>query len=720
MESVSDVPDPQADVESVSDVPDPQADVMASVSDVHDPQVDVMESVSDVPDPQADLMESVSDVPDPLADVGSVSDVPDPQADVMESVSDVPDPQADVMGSVSDVPDPQADLMDRVSDFPDPQADVMESVSDVPDPLAAGQEVYLLHNGRKLFKGRYTPFPVGQKRVVHCRPLGNLEERFLITHVYKRHLNDFTEFDEDVHGVDSFIKWDRNSISLNELEAAVRSRSCDDKTEVDLFWNDVHVARGTLELDTNSSPCDINSKCVRVLHVYKENREKLLKDGGDILLLNNIKEYSLTYWPTKEIEHCKAGVQSKKRKRNIQKTNASKKREQKRIKMTELHEPIEACTCKANCGSKIDQQTQNKIREQYWNINQVGPERNAFLSNFISRIPKKSHKINSSEIRKFTIIYFLPSRVPSTSDVERVQVCKKMFHNVFGISEKKSRVLTKKKYEQLGMAHGLTGKMSNNPRLPSETTKKVIQHINKLPTVPSHYRRKHTQKRYFEADVTPVIMFKLFKEENPTVKISQASYLKIIKTLNIGFYKPKNDLCSQCTAYKNSKKTAHDISAYNEHMDRKKRSRIAKEKDKKRAETEDTFAAFIIDMEAVKNCPKAQSGEFFYISKLSCYDLSVYDLKTGNMTCFLWDQTQAARGSNEVGSCILHLLRSVPKKITEVVIWADTCSGQNRNKENAAGVLHFLCCEKDHVIQKSTSSSLSRVITSPRWTLFIK
>ena len=136
-----------------------------------------------------------------------------------------------------------------------------------------------------------------------------------------------------------------------------------------------------------------------------------------------------------------------------------------------------------------------------------------------------------------------------------------MFHSVFGISEKKSRVVIKKKYEQLGMAHGLTGNMSNNPRLPSATTEKVIQHINKLPTVPSHYRRKHTQKRYFEADVMPA-MFKLFKEENPTEKISQASYLKIMKTLNIGFFKPKSDLCSQCTAYKNSKKTEHDISVH--------------------------------------------------------------------------------------------------------------------------------------------------------------
>ena len=96
-------------------------------------------------------------------------------------------------------------------------------------------------------------------------------------------------------------------------------------------------------------------------------------------------------------------------------------------------------------------------------------------------------------------------------------------------------------------------------------------------------------------------------------------------------------------------------------------------------------------MEAEKNVPKLNL-ENFYVSKLACYDLSVYDLKTGHMTCYLWDQTQAARGSNKVGSCILHIYipsGQFQKMLKKVVIWADKCSGQNRNKVNSAAILQY-------------------------------
>ena len=71
---------------------------------------------------------------------------------------------------------------------------------------------------------------------------------------------------------------------------------------------------------------------------------------------------------------------------------------------------------------------------------------------------------------------------------------------------------------------------------------------------------------------------------------------------------------------------------------------------------------------------------------------------SGNALCGivlkLWNSTQAGRGSNEIGSCILQILRRLPPSVKEVVIWADTCGWQNRNKENAALIMHFLNEEK--------------------------
>ena len=117
--------------------------------------------------------------------------------------------------------------------------------------------------------------------------------------------------------------------------------------------------------------------------------------------------------------------------------------------------------------------------------------------------------------------------------------------------------------------------------------------------------------------MTPTKMFDLFKTSHPTIVISLSSYKKVLNTFHIGFFKPKNDICDECTKYNNSNKTEEYIISWNEHIVRKDACRSSKNADKERAKDADSkFAALIIDMEAVQNCPKARSGEFYYLSKI--------------------------------------------------------------------------------------------------------
>ena len=133
-------------------------------------------------------------------------------------------------------------------------------------------------------------------------------------------------------------------------------------------------------------------------------------------------------------------------------------------------------------------------------------------------------------------------------------VCKLIFLETFGISAKKARIIVNKKYDRSStMTHGLVGKPSKHGKLTAAKAK-IEGHLNTLPTVPSHYRRMYSKKRYFEASLTPGKLFELFKEKYPDTKISLTAYKDILKSLNIGFYKPKNDQCDHCTSYKNSSK----------------------------------------------------------------------------------------------------------------------------------------------------------------------
>lgn len=132
---------------------------------------------------------------------------------------------------------------------------------------------------------------------------------------------------------------------------------------------------------------------------------------------------------------------------------------------------------------------------------------------------------------------------------------------------------------------------------------------------------------------------------------------------------------------------------YQEHQERKKRAREEKEKDKKRAKADSKFHVSAFDLEAVLTTPCSLVGELYYKRKLCCYNLSFYALGSGNASCYLWDETQGARGSCEVATClILHLngLSTNTSAVREVTYYSDTCGGQNRNQFVASALVNYI------------------------------
>ena len=100
-----------------------------------------------------------------------------------------------------------------------------------------------------------------------------------------------------------------------------------------------------------------------------------------------------------------------------------------------------------------------------------------------------------------------------------------------------------------------------------------------------------------------------------------------------------------------------------------------------KAKSDDKYLAIIVDMEQVSQCPKGNASEFFYVSKLSCYNFSIYDLGSQEGYCYRWDERKSMRGTNETGSCLKHFFNKVvSNKVIEVSLWSDSCGGQNRSQ----------------------------------------
>ena len=65
---------------------------------------------------------------------------------------------------------------------------------------------------------------------------------------------------------------------------------------------------------------------------------------------------------------------------------------------------------------------------------------------------------------------------------------------------------------------------------------------------------------------------------------------------------------------------------------------------------------------------------------MSVYNLKVTNLVTCEVTCFVWNQTSAKRGSNEIASCLKYFIENLSGEIKQVYLFADNCIGQNKNQ----------------------------------------
>ena len=193
-------------------------------------------------------------------------------------------------------------------------------------------------------------------------------------------------------------------------------------------------------------------------------------------------------------------------------------------------------------------------------------------------------------------------------------------------------------------------------------------------------------------------MLDLYNDLPNVTKVSSFTYNSVLNKYNIGFFRPKKDACSRCTQYRNSEKTADADKNQKEHLENKEMAREEKERDKLRAENDQRFVAINGDMQQVSPCPKGNASEFFYVSKISCYNYSIYNLGTKDGYCYRWDESIAKRGADEIASCVHHFLfKEISKDVEEVVIWSDTCGGQNRNPFLSAVILNIIDDESNSI-----------------------
>ena len=72
---------------------------------------------------------------------------------------------------------------------------------------------------------------------------------------------------------------------------------------------------------------------------------------------------------------------------------------------------------------------------------------------------------------------------------------------------------------------------------------------------------------------------------------------------------------------------------------------------RKECKANDQFGAVCFDMQQLLPCPKSNSSTFYYKRKLYVHSLTMYDLGTAEVRCFMWPEFKARRGASEVTTC---------------------------------------------------------------------
>ena len=363
---------------------------------------------------------------------------------------------------------------------------------------------------------------------------------------------------------------------------------------------------------------------------------------------------------------------------------------------------------------KLTEQQRLNILKSFWG-NMKWPERKILIQTLVRcKTVDRRRGTEGNSRRNFTFFYFL--KVGS----ETFRVCKKMFLGTLGLKETsvvtwvKQTISTeppptlsasKESEESQSRSEKRQSKLKERQLMRFEDKKASLkQFFGELPKMESHYCRASTKKLYLEPIwQSKTEIYRIYKtdfcQKNYLESSSIFIFNEIFEELNLSLYTPKKDLCDTCEAYKTKNITEEK---YVIHQTLKGEARDEKNKDKF---SDDTNLVYAMDLQSVLLSPKSTVSSMYYKTKLIVHNFTIYNLKTKEGYCFIWNEAEGGLTANEFSSIISYFIETeiVAKfgnDVPEIIIYSDGCTGQNRNATLASALLNLAMFHKITICQK--------------------
>ena len=385
-----------------------------------------------------------------------------------------------------------------------------------------------------------------------------------------------------------------------------------------------------------------------------------------------------------------------------------KKGGQEVVKKIEPKAPIPVnCKCKFKCTKFTDQQRKD-VCSAYYDLADYVRQRE-----FIVRCVKKKKVRNHKEVdeddddapgrvrpdKAVSYQYYLPL-TEVIGERRDYRVCRQFFLGTLGgISKVVVHNAMKYRTPQGTYRHKDMRGAHTKGKFTRDELNFVRQHIRSFPALPSHYSRADSTQLYLDAELNLRKMFDAYKTsvagspELRAVKYTTYKQYFYSHKPQLRFHKPKKDLCGTCFKYEKvlqgEEKEAFRAQ-YEEHRERNEAGMEEKRRDKKSCENDPSKMVVSMDLQKVLTTPSLEVGLLFYKRKLNVLNFTIMEsAHNKNGYCFVWPEHEAKRGANETGSCMLHYLENLlPKEVKHLIVYSDTCAGQNRNNQFSAMLLH--------------------------------
>lgn len=217
--------------------------------------------------------------------------------------------------------------------------------------------------------------------------------------------------------------------------------------------------------------------------------------------------------------------------------------------------------------------------------------------------------------------------------------------------------------------------------------------IKKFPCHQSHYGPSNSNSivKYLNPNLNIIKMYREYCLICQAMKqrvLSEWLFRNVFNTqFNLKFARLKVDTCKTCDTLTTRLK-CFDASEHDKWQEEKKKHLELVQKyksvfDKTIQDAKDSnenLGVLTFDLQRALELPRLTTSVAFYKRQLWFYNLCIYDEVHRIGYMYVWPESMASRGGQEIAACLIrHLRERLPVNTKKLILNSDSCYGQNKN-----------------------------------------